>query len=495
MNVSISSKNKNKQIVLPGLSSFLARLLTLLICLYASCNGPHTYETDLGSDSESSDTGTDTQRSPNCNPNDIRVISQEISAAISTVGIVEWSTSIQPLSSAVIEFSLDDLSSQPDDTQTAPVALDSISTDGVYRSVLLGMKPASVYHYRITVNDCSSAKHTIETGPIPVELPSISNTAIMPAMSANGFIVSSTGMKSHFAYIIDRDGDYVWWYPFTPTENSGRMDGIARARMSADGRTMWAGSINMACGCGYLFSIPMDGLGAPTVIPVDRHHDFTVLPDNTVAYIEYTDDGDRIVERNQAGETRTIYSFRDDFSGEGIDWSHCNAIHYYPKDDSYTVSCLSLNSIVKINRATGTLIWDLNSTGQGDFTGVTWAGQHGHQILDNGNILFFTNSGLDRDSDTTSPAPQFLSSSEAVELALDITAGSINEIWYYASENRSLALGDVQRLPNGNTLVTYSSAGVIHEVTSSGELVRRIDIDGLGYADWRPILYGEPARY
>ena len=66
---------------------------------------------------------------------------------------------------------------------------------------------------------------------------------------------------------------------------------------------------------------------------------------------------------------------------------------------------------------------------------------------------------------------------------MDLSSGTAGEIWSYRSGNRSGALGDVQRIPNGNTLVTYSSDGEIHEVTPSKELIRSISVDGLGYAD------------
>jgi len=55
-------------------------------------------------------------------------------------------------------------------------------------------------------------------------------------------------------------------------------------------------------------------------------------------------------------------------------------------------------------------------------------------------------------------------------------------------------LGDVERLSNGNTLVTFSRAGTIHEVDSTGKLVMSIQANSLGYADFRPSLYGPPPR-
>ncbi len=58
---------------------------------------------------------------------------------------------------------------------------------------------------------------------------------------------------------------------------------------------------------------------------------------------------------------------------------------------------------------------------------------------------------------------------------------------------RSLILGDVERLSNGNTLITYSDTGVIQEVTPTKELVQTLSGPiSLGYSSFRKTLYGPP---
>ncbi len=452
----------------------------MIILLVSSC-AVEPNRVDYFSDFPNIDFNTESDSV--CDPSAIFLTKAETSSAIGTVGIIEWSTTISPLMSASIEFGLDE-----NYEYVAPVDLNEPN----YRTLLLGMKPNKLYHYRIVVNGCKGNDLMLETGEHPTNLPNKKLSVNNSELSAEGFIVTSTGMRLNYAYILDKDGDYVWWYPFSSAESGGRMDGIGRARLSVDGKYMWAATINVGCGCGYLYRIGMDGLGVQETIAVNLHHDFTVLPDGSVAYIEYTDNGDKIVERMESGDTRTVYNLSDDFYGEGINWSHCNSIHYYPGDDSYTLSCLNLNNIIKIDRAQGTLIWNLEGYSQGDFRGVMWNRQHGHQLLDNGNIVFFSNEGENL-SDETDVFD--LESSEAIELSLDYEAKESKKVWSYKGGAISIALGDVQRLSNGNTLITYSAAGVIHEITSNNILVRDISVNGLGYANWRPTLYGVPYRY
>jgi hypothetical protein len=63
-----------------------------------------------------------------------------------------------------------------------------------------------------------------------------------------------------------------------------------------------------------------------------------------------------------------------------------------------------------------------------------------------------------------------------------------------SSNTHSDSMGDVQRLANGNTLVTFSNTGLIHEVDSSGKVVQTLSGGSFGYSEWRQTLYGPPER-
>jgi hypothetical protein len=85
------------------------------------------------------------------------------------------------------------------------------------------------------------------------------------------------------------------------------------------------------------------------------------------------------------------------------------------------------------------------------------------------------------------------------EYELTETASSLSaaEIWSYDPGVflGSTILGDVQRLPNGNTLIVYSTAAEIREVSPSGDVVQTVLCsNAFGYADFRETLYGPPLR-
>ena len=108
---------------------------------------------------------------------------------------------------------------------------------------------------------------------------------------------------------------------------------------------------------------------------------------------------------------------------------------------------------------------------------MEWEAQHGHEIMED-SILIFNNGG------------GFSGSSRVLEYSYDLNTGAATQIFEYDSGISALFFGDVQRLPNGNTLVTYSPNGVIHEVDANGTLLREVTTDTIGYSRHRKTLYG-----
>jgi hypothetical protein len=71
------------------------------------------------------------------------------------------------------------------------------------------------------------------------------------------------------------------------------------------------------------------------------------------------------------------------------------------------------------------------------------------------------------------------------------------KIWSYVSSMayKTDILGDVERLPNGNTIIDYATKSAIEEVDSSGTLLQRITTQGnFGYIEKRATLYGPSTK-
>jgi hypothetical protein len=381
-----------------------------------------------------------------------------------TIGIVTWSIAVAGITEAHIEFGLD-----TGYGMIAPVDLNEVD----FRTLLLGMKPSKTYHFRIAAKVGSttylSDDYVIQTGPATTLVKLSSFRVVDEAARRRGFVVASywsgsPGSGTNTAFIMDADGEIVWWYP------SSVAGGIARARMSEDGKNMWM-TISGLAGA-PLSRVTMDTLGGQVYSNTVGSHDLTPVSGETMAYLDYSEtDCDSIFEIDPGGTTKEVFESSSVLTGNNC---HGNAVRYSKKEDVYTFSDLSQDVLV-VNRSGG-VEWRLSERVSGG--NKTWGGaQHGHQLLDDSIIIFANSAGANR-------------AAAMIEYSLDGI-----EMFRYDSGIATSNLGDVQRLPGGNTLVTYSTASVIHEVDSQGNLV--LEITGasgvrIGYTLWRETLYGSP---
>ncbi len=412
-------------------------------------------------------------------------ITTSISNRIGTVGVVEWSAS------ASIEAAWIDFGRDPEQYEfRAPVA--TLSPTG-NRTVLLGMKAATTYSFAINVEHegevCTSAVQEVTTGPLRNGLPRVVVDTTRPEEAYGGFTIvcqylpstSSAGTlgESGWAFIFDTDGDIVWWY------RSDATRGCARARLSYDGQHLWMGNTNVGGRSrGTLARVRLDGTEEEQFALPRRHHDFVVMPDETITYIEYAADGtldgdgcDLVRQLDPATGRRTlVYSVaaaNPTWRGE----CHSNAINWWPEAELFTVSVLNWNAIIAFGQD-GALAWVLGGE-RGDFVGARWERQHQHHLIGD-HMLLFNNSG----GDGTSRALEY-----------ELREGTAELVFSYDGGAFSQTFGGTQRLPNGNTLVSFSNAGVLHEVNPAGELVQEIATGGASYVVRRRRLYGPPPPY
>jgi hypothetical protein len=407
-------------------------------------------------------------------------IDAALSTVIPTVGIVNWSTDLAGLTSARIEFTLND---PPAGTinRGSGGSIDIAGTS--HRALMLGLKPARIYTYRIIATAgtkvCTSPDRTLTTGSdadaAKIVLTSTRNAAAT-ATPATGFIVTSDYQQIG-AYIIDADGDIVWL--------ADDPSVCSRARMDWEGQYMWMLTVNGTQGSPWkVRRTSMDGTDVLEDFPElkDAHHDLAVAPGGVVATVVWTGEttaASVLVERSPDGTVKTIGRIAENVFGSRASY-HANSIAYHPSDDTYTVGDLDNDGFVKMTRA-GKVVWKFQSA---DFVG-----NHGHHLFDGGLLVFKARV-------MPSPVLEY----KVIEGAGTLTA---TQIWSYTPTNNqgSIILGDVQRLPNGNTLITYSNGGEIREVSPAGDIVRSI-VTGtpsggkrqMGYADYRETLYGPPLR-
>ncbi len=155
----------------------------------------------------------------------------------------------------------------------------------------------------------------------------------------------------------------------------------------------------------------------------------------------------------------------EDLTAATIDDVHGNAIEL-DGDGNILLSSRHLDEITKIDRSTGNTIWRMGGkNNQFMFVNdsIGYSHQHAIRRLANGNFTLFDNGNFHN--------PPF---SRALEYQVDEVNKVATLVWQYRNnpDYVSVAMGYVQRLPNGNTLIGWGATNPsVTEVTSDGKKV------------------------
>tara|TARA_Y100000814_G_scaffold277383_1_gene238355 strand:- start:29 stop:1015 length:987 start_codon:yes stop_codon:yes gene_type:complete len=163
-------------------------------------------------------------------------------------------------------------------------------------------------------------------------------------------------------------------------------------------------------------------------------------------------------------------------SNQQITFMHGNSIEV-DNDGNLILSNRRSSEIIKIDRSTGEIIWIMGGPlNEFEISGDEFNGfsrQHDARRLENGNILIFDNGN------NHSPP-----TSRVIEYEIHETNKTLNLVWEYRNPygQESLSMGSSQRLPNGNTLISWGNiwglaGGKIMEITPNYQIALEIQFD------------------
>jgi hypothetical protein len=166
-----------------------------------------------------------------------------------------------------------------------------------------------------------------------------------------------------------------------------------------------------------------------------------------------------------------------DLNSYSINPFHINSVSI-ANDGNLLISCRHLDEITKINIQNGNIMWRMGGSKSrrnqfrfvNDTVGNFFGFSHQHNViqLSNGNILLFDNGNL-------KPNPY----SRAVEYQIDESNRTARKVWEFRHPENivSTAMGSVQRLPNGNTVIGWGGIDaqsghnyLLTEVTQNGTI-------------------------
>lgn len=418
-------------------------------------------------------------------------VSAHVSDEVATVVTVSWTTE-QPSIGYVAYGASEKLGQN--------TSLESERTTE-HALTLLGLKPDTVYFYRVITWDGDDAAAsdiaTFRTDPLPLGMPALEQEG----EGQEGFIIVPVLGATTAVTIIDPDGDIVWYH------TDDRELDFYRARLALDGKSILYNAASISgdpSEDSELVRVSLDGTESSSIPVPLLAHDFVEHPDGTLAamVVEYRDfegtelRGDKIVEITPDGEMTTVWTSWDCFDpaevqGDDIElgWTFANALDYDPNEQAYYLGMRNFSSIVKIDRASGECEWVLGLYGSTfEFADGSARFLHEHQFeLKGDHILIMDNDG--------SPGNE----SRVLEYKLDFDAQLATEVWSYTADPPvyTFVLGEPMRLNNGDTFINWSAAGQMERVTPEGESIWKLRTRAgsvFGFHTLADTLYSPDAR-
>jgi hypothetical protein len=285
--------------------------------------------------------------------------------------------------------------------------------------------------------------------------------------------------------------EHVWQMPYTSQYGYLTERGTLFYNGRANGRFVWRRAPGQSGG--VVLEADWSGNVLWELRHRDHHHDgrlldngnvlllcATALPDNVARQVKGGIPGteidgaifaDYVVEMTRGGQIVWEWRAWEHLdpsthpltmpSNNRSEWTCANTVHELP-DGDVLLSFRHLSTIVRVNRQTGEIDWELGPP--------PLSGQHAVNPLANGNYLIFDNGPYRVDQGTIPPI-----GSAPFSRVLEIDPETNNIVWSYVDPARtsfwSPLISNAQRLPNGNTLVNEGVFGRLFEVTPECETV------------------------
>jgi hypothetical protein len=448
-------------------------------------------------------------------PSHLPVRSGAVPRALAVAAIALMGGACQPTSDTALEVEVEDLSAENLLSTSVEVRWESqeptlarlrYGIEGIHENKVFSgdepaldhqvqvhfLRPDTEYLFRVELIEdgaiVGSEDGSFVTAPVPDELPELDVT--VDALDEHGLILA-TVMGDHMApVVISQEGYYAWWH----IEEAPNVT-VSQARMAPDGRSIYyaaydRGESEEPDSEYWIRRVHLDDGHVDSLQTRRQHHDFWVHDDGTIAWLRgevynlggQNHRGDSVVETDPDGNETEIWSAHDQVDVHldrrcepttTVMWTHANALYYDAPSDTYLVSLRDHDTVVAFDRATTETRWKLGGC-ESDFEfgpAREFDGQHQIDLLGGDRLLVY-------DNQLTSGRP-----SRAVELKLDFDRGLATKVWSYRAGGayHTDVLGDVQRLSSGDTLVTWSTAGTLEQVTPQGELVWQAEF-GFGTA-------------
>jgi hypothetical protein len=389
-------------------------------------------------------------------------VSVEVHPRTSTILVVKWTQAVAAESSW-LEFTFENdemLTSRP-----------KSGSPGAHEEVVLGVPAETDVTIRVVSRDAgaehATRDYTGRTGALPARLPRAEVTIYDRELASSeryllGSVEDSLGgcgpscydFGTDWLYVLDRKGRTVWYHADVASNASSAYQRRARDGeyliydKRPDGSVTGRGVIKMTLDGKYFEEISL-----PISECIDTTADGSILFDTSMGVLS---------ERDREGAVRPIWSCPEEFGPAFYCFS--NTVNYSPATDTIFMAFPEENTVVEIDRRTGTLVGrygDAPDSYAFSPSSLRFEYPHFPNLTPEGTLL--VSSHMPGYSDTYSPVA---GAHAFMEFEIDRDEQRLVEKWVYdAGQEWPIHKGMAIRLANGNTLVNYGTGGVIRELT------------------------------
>ena len=189
--------------------------------------------------------------------------------------------------------------------------------------------------------------------------------------------------------------------------------------------------------------------------------------------VQELDEANKLVFQWRSWDHIPVTDTNQPLDSDPLLYTHCNSIDL-DDDGHILLGSRNLDEVTKINRQTGDIIWRLGGR-KNNFQFAAGADmfsmQHDAKRLPNGNLSLFDNA-----------VPALGSPSRGMEYRLDEVKKQVEKVaeFHNNPEVQSPAQGNMQRLPNGNTLIgwgiSFLPAPLLTEFDGSGAKIMEMSV-------------------
>jgi len=272
--------------------------------------------------------------------------------------------------------------------------------------------------------------------------------------------------------VVDREGRVVWALEVPAFRGAMQSQpSYDHSTLLIDHGSFWA--IFDGGEASQVIRVKIDGTVLQTYDTPGLHHPFTEIADGSIVWSAIDGGNETLEKLTPAGEQQRIASCHALLGSYG-DKGYCgsNTIRWRESTDSFLYSLYSHDTVFEVDHATGQALrsfghhddaWDFDPPS----SAFWW--QHGGHYTEAGTLIT-SSYRADEDDELV-----------VREYELDEQTRTLTEIWSFGEGQgiHAETMGEVHRLPGGNTLHNYGSGARLREVTPEGEVVWDLNWDGL----------------